>query len=137
MDTLAEAWVSRSNFRGDPADLDAVGAWVRGIAFHLHTAALRKAGNSRLQPLEPEQIASEEVESDERRELLAEAFATLNDSHQTILRMFYLDETSAFEVAALLGITSKAVERRLYQARKALRDRLNLATRQTVQEVSQ
>ena len=37
------------------------------------------------------------------------------------LRMHYLEASSSREVAALLGVTPKAVEGRLYQARKALR----------------
>jgi len=45
--------------------------------------------------------------------------------------MFYLDEASTREVAALLMLTEKAVEGRLHQARRALRekaDRLLAAT---------
>ncbi len=36
--------------------------------------------------------------------------------------MFYLDEASTREVAALLFLSEKAVEGRLYQARRALRE---------------
>ena len=57
------------------------------------------------------------------------AFARLSLAHQTVLRVYYLEETGAREVAALLGITPKAVEDRLYQARRALRERLGSATR--------
>ena len=49
--------------------------------------------------------------------------------------MHYLEETSAKDVAALLGLTNKAVESRLYQARKALRSEVNRADARKRQEV--
>jgi RNA polymerase sigma-70 factor (ECF subfamily) len=126
-DAFAEAWVGRTRLRADPADLDAVGAWLRGIAFHLSRAEQRREARTRsidggavaelaATPATPFDAA------EERRELLVAAFAGLRTSHQTVLRMHYLEETSAREVAALLGITPKAVESRLYQARRALRE---------------
>ena len=39
--------------------------------------------------------------------------------------MHYLDETSVNDIAALLSITPKAVEGRLYQARKTLKKRMD------------
>ena len=52
-DTFAEAWFGRARFRGDADDLGAVGAWLRGIAFHLHSAARRREIRARVQPIEP------------------------------------------------------------------------------------
>jgi RNA polymerase sigma-70 factor (ECF subfamily) len=121
-DALAEAWVSRSRYAGDPADMQAAGAWVRGIAFHLCRERQRKGERARAVSL-PEQLEQPNPESPgDAHEQLRVAFARLSESHQLILRMHYLEETSAREVAALLGTTPKAVEDRLYQARKALRE---------------
>ena len=50
--------------------------------------------------------------------------ASLPERHRVVLYLFYLEESSAREVAALLGITEKAVEGRLHKARAALRARL-------------
>jgi RNA polymerase sigma factor (sigma-70 family) len=119
-DTFAEAWLSRARLRGDPADGRSVGPWLRGIAHHLHLARRRHDRRRRLQSL-PDELPSPMPESDERLEVLRAAFARLRDEHQTILRMFYLDETSTREVAALLDLTPKAVESQLYVARRALR----------------
>jgi len=88
-----------------------------------------------LRALEGGPAAVETEEPDERRALLKEAFAHLSGPHQTVLRMHYLEETTTRQVAALLGLTTKAVEGRLYQARKALRAKLEHLTRQTAQEV--
>lgn len=127
-DCFAEAWVSRANFVGNPGSLQAVGAWLRGIAFRLHAAQGRREGVRRADSFEGELAEAElaarpiATEDDERRELLARGFAKLGDAHQTVLRMHYLEESSAAEVAALLGLSVKAVEDRLYQARRALRE---------------
>lgn len=120
-DCFAEAWVSRARFVGNPDSADAVGAWLRGVAFRLHNADHRRAATRASTPLGPDFAAPAASPEDARRELLARAFAKLNAPQQTVLRMHYLEESSAVEVAALLGLTPKAVEDRLYQARRALR----------------
>ncbi len=121
-DTFAEAWLSRARYAAAPGDRGAAGAWLRGIAFRLHQSALRKRERERQLslPLTEEQAAPTK-EIDERMERLAAAFTELSAPHQTVLRMHYLERTSTLEVAALLGLTPKAVEGRLYQARRALR----------------
>lgn len=119
-DTFAEAWLGRARFEGDPDDLGAAGAWLRGIAFHLHQAGVRKRARLLAVPLEDEH-EQEPSERDPRHELLERALAELPAPQQTVLRMHYLEQTSAREVAALLSLSPKAVEGRLYQARKALR----------------
>lgn len=127
--------MSRSRFRGDPTDLGAAGAWLRGIAFRLHQSARRKLRPVSMAPEElpePAALAGAE-EDDERREVLAAAFKELKPQHQSILRMKYLEETSAADVAALLGITTRAAESRLQEARTALRVKV---AQVTVKEVT-
>lgn len=125
-DVFAEAWIGRARFAAQPSDLVATGAWLRGIAFRLHEVRRRRASVRSAEPLEASasSIAAPVEEEDERRAQLVEAFARLAPSHQTVLRMHYLEATSAREVAALLEITPKAVEDRLYQARRALREQV-------------
>ncbi len=135
-DTLAEAWVGRARFQGELQDLSAAGAWLRGIAFNLHRTAKRAQDRHRSRSIhETEVPAVEEAPSDERQGALAQAFEMLNAKHQSVLRMHYLEETSARQVAALLGTSPKAVESRLYQARKALRVELNRVQSMTTKEV--
>ena len=133
MDVFAEAWVGRARFTGDPAAVEAVGPWLRGIAVHLQRARGRRLARSAAVPL-PEELAAPAVEHDERRALLVAAFAELDGEHQTVLRMHYLEETSAREVAALLATTPRAVEMRLYQARRALRERVERLQRRGAAE---
>lgn len=120
-DCFAEAWLARERFVGNPDSLAAVGPWLRGIAFRLHAANQRRETARSAGALDVEPAAPPVGEDDERREGLARAFAKLPAPQQTVLRMHYLEESSAAEVAALLGLSAKAVEDRLYQARRALR----------------
>lgn len=124
-DVLAEAWVGRDRFEGDPEDLGAAGAWLRGIAFRLNAA--RRRGRARLRLVGgreeggPLDLAMPPGEGeDPRMEALRSAFGELSSEHQSVLRMRYLEPTSNREVAALLGRTEKAVEHLLRRARKEL-----------------
>lgn len=128
-DVFAEAWLSRTRFVGDPDDVERAGAWLRGIAFRLHAAAARRARVRSAASLDGIELVAREPRVDERRELLAAAFARLAGPQQAILRMFYLEETSTREVAALLDITTKAAEERLRAARNELRALVERETR--------
>lgn len=120
-EVFAEAWLARARFHGDPEDLQAVGAWLRGFALNLSRNAGRKRAR-RMQRLEVEP-AGPVPETDHRTEALQRALGELPQPQQTVLRMFYLESSSAREVAALLGISVKAVEERLARARNELRSR--------------
>src|SRR5262249_35449271 len=99
----------------------AVGPWLRGIAFHLLRAEMRQA--ERRDALAPPPAAPATDDGrDERHEALRAAFARLSGAHQTVLRMHSLQETVARAVAALHGPQPKAVEDRLYHARRTLRE---------------
>lgn len=131
-DVFAEGWVDRERFDGDPRDLGAAGAWLRGIAFRLNEARRRKRALRRADPIDARaELAAPVEEEDERRALLVAAFAQIGAPFQTVLRMHYLEETSARDVAALLGVSAKTVESRLYQARRALRERVDVLARKS------
>jgi RNA polymerase sigma-70 factor (ECF subfamily) len=120
MDTFAEAWLGRARMRGPLDDLTAIAAWLRGIAHNLLFAQRRRLAR-REAPLPAAEPAAPAVQRDERYDTLRAAFAQLRPEFQEVLRMHYLEATTAREVAALLGETVKAIEGRLYQARRALR----------------
>ncbi len=130
MDTFVQAWLGRGRLRGDPEDTAVVGPWLRGIAKNLSRTSRRNAKRHRLEPL-PANVAAPATAADDRLDVLRTGFRELRAEHQTVLRMFYLDEASTKEVAALLDLTEKAVESRLFQARRALRaqtERIQAAT---------
>ena len=119
MDTFAEAWLGRERMRAAAEDLEAVGAWLRGIAHNLQLAHRRR--QPRTLELVGNEAAPIDAGDDDATLALREGFAQLRPEHQEVLRMHYLEETTARDVAALLDVTPKAVEMRLYQARRALR----------------
>ncbi|MGK0205641.1 MAG: RNA polymerase sigma factor (sigma-70 family) [Planctomycetota bacterium] len=124
-DTFCEAWLSIKRLRGSPKDSRVVGPWLRGIAANLQRQNGRKIRKLRHVDLPEEDHLAAPIatdETDERLAALRTAFAELRTEHQTVLRMFYLDEASTREVASLLFLTEKAVEGRLFQARRALRE---------------
>ena len=120
-DAFAEAWLSRRSFRGDLEDSRATGAWLRGIARNLlrdrRSSAVRRRAEA-IEEVDPE--APREAEDRERARLL-EAMGRLSEEHRSALRVHYLEETSVRETAALLGISEKAAESRLYRARRELK----------------
>ena len=66
----------------------------------------------------------------ERREQIAAvqtAVAALPVDLRTALVLFEYEEQSMSEIAAVLNCTAKAVENRLYRARRQLKERLQLA----------
>lgn len=124
-DALAEAFVQRERFRGDPGDLGALGAWVRGIALNLVRNWKRARGRRRTEELADDHPARSGGERGDDE--LLRAIARLDVRHREVLWMHYLEETGVPELAAWLGATPKAVEIRLYKARKALRAQLERA----------
>ncbi len=133
-DVFAEAWIARARL-ADPDDLAAVGPWLRGIAWNLYCTRRRRQARGEL-PLDCEPAGGETEADDERLHLLGAAMAQLAPRQQALLRMRYLEDNPPREVALLLGLSEKAVEMRLYQARKALRaivERLARSDRQRAQ----
>lgn len=138
-DVFANAWLSRDRFRGDPARAEEVGPWLRGIAFRLHAAHRRDRARRSGVDLEAVDVRAPSADpelDDERRDALARAFARLSAEQQLVLRMHYLEGGSAREVAALLGMTPKAVEMRLHKARRELRAQVERGARAAAVEVS-
>ena len=129
-DAFAEAWLARDRFTGSWDRCPIVGAWLRGIAFNLfrnwQRSRERRAGESidehdlaaRAESTEVARAGGALAEEGER---ILHAMQRLTPSHRAVLAMVYLEDSGPREVAGLLGITPKAVESRLYHARKALK----------------
>jgi RNA polymerase sigma-70 factor (ECF subfamily) len=65
-------------------------------------------------------IAAGDEDSSEEHEALRRAISRLPARQREVVLMHYLEETGVKEVAALLGVSAKTVEGRLYQARRNL-----------------
>ncbi len=126
-DSFSQAWLSRESCRGDWRDAEVFGRWLRGVALNQYRnwARSRRRQRARLVTLAPatleESIAASDQEPCEHLEALREAIQRLPAKQRQVVLMHYLEETSVNEVAALLSVSAKTVEGRLYQARQALR----------------
>ena len=128
-EVFVEAWMGLRDgrFRGDRSDTVALGAWLRGIARNLAAAHFRRA---RRGPRLVDQsallgVAEKTAPVDERALDLRTAIDRLPRTLREVVLVRYLDERSGAETAALLGLSTKAVERRAARARVLLRDMLD------------
>jgi RNA polymerase sigma factor (sigma-70 family) len=125
-DSFAEAWLRRESCRGDIDDSEVFGRWLRGVAKNRYRNWARSQRRERLRvvPLDPatlEQAAApEDAVSAERLEALRQAIDRLPVKLRQVVLMHYLEETSVKQIAALLSLSAKTIEGRLYQARRAL-----------------
>jgi RNA polymerase sigma-70 factor (ECF subfamily) len=126
-DSFADAYLKRDACRGDWTDPEIFGPWLRGVAKNNYrnwrrTTARRQR---RLFTVEPDVLAESATDSeaveDARLPELRNAIERLPRKQREAIIMHYLEETSVNDVAALLSVTAKTVEGRLYQARKSLR----------------
>lgn len=129
-DTFAEAYLGRERFRGSLEDPDQVGGWLVGIARNLHRSRARSEARHRADEFgdragldEPASEATGEGD-DERAQLVRRAVDGLSEEHRQVIYVCYFEEQPVRQAAALLGISEKAVEGRLYRARGELRRRL-------------
>ena len=126
-DSFAEAWLNRDNCHGDCRDPVVFGAWLNGVARNCYRthARSRQRRERHVTTIEPlllqDSVVGNLPPDDERLESLRHAIQRLPDNQREVILMHYLDETSVNNVAALLSLTPKAVEGRLYQARRALK----------------
>ncbi|TWT58295.1 ECF RNA polymerase sigma factor SigE [Thalassoglobus neptunius] len=110
------------------------GGWLRSIAGHVCTdwqrscAAKRRAiigvqanGQHRGQSLSGRDSSpANQAEDDEQRERLEEAIDQLSEDLREPLMLFYYDEMTYEEIAALVGVSRATVNTRLTKARHQL-----------------
>jgi RNA polymerase sigma factor (sigma-70 family) len=140
-DSFSQAWISRESCRGDWRDAEVFGRWLRGVALNKYRQWAKSRGRRRKHLVMVEQAILEqaaapaESEMSEYLDALRQSIAALPSKQREVVLMHYLEGTSVIEVAALLSVSVKAVEGRLYQARQTLRrllnDRLPFAQRST------
>lgn len=125
-DSFSEAWLNREACRGDWNDPEVFGRWLRGVALNQYRnwarSRRRRARTVTLEPAILEQaVSAVDPEPDPQLAALRQAIARLPSMQREVVLMHYLEETSVKEVAALLSVSAKTVEGRLYQARRHLR----------------
>ncbi len=126
-DSFSESWLNRQACLGDFNDPEFLGRWLRGVALNKYRnwSRSRQRRESRVVTLEPTILEQFTVVPDrasaELLEALRRAIDRLPSVQRQVVLMHYLEETSVKQVAALLLVSAKTVEGRLYQARRNLR----------------
>jgi RNA polymerase sigma factor (sigma-70 family) len=130
-DSFSEAWLKRESCRGDWQNPDVFGGWMRGVAHNTFRNWRRGRSRRRLRIATDPSVALDQVaergdsESAENLETLRAAIDRLPARQRQVVMMHYLEETKIKRVAALLSVSEKTIEGRLYQARRALRRMLD------------
>ncbi len=139
-DSFSEAWLNREACLGDWNDPEFLGRWLCGVALNQYRnwARSKRRRQARSVPLAPAILEQSAIAiapaPTEHLEALRQAIQRLPTAQREVVLMHYLEETSVIAVAALLSVTPKTVEGRLYQARLTLRRLLGdgLSTSQIV-----
>ena len=134
-DSIADSYLSRDTCLADASEPTVFGRWLRGIARnkYLNWARSRSRRERRVQLVAPETLAeaadnaAQQEAIDPRLERLRLEIERLPRKQREVVLMHYLEETTVADVAAILCVTPKTVEGRLYQARRRLRQRLDVA----------
>ena len=129
-DSFSDAWLKRESCRGDWREPEVFGRWLRGVALNRYRNWSRSRWRRRLRivTLAPAELALANAPSDpepsEHLEALRRAIERLPAKQRQVVLMHYLEETRVNDIAALLSVTARTVEGRLYQARRTLRELL-------------
>lgn len=131
-DALASVWLARFRLQPDRP----IGPFLTTVALNKCRDRLRKRKAARFFGLDdgldtlalPDDTPDAESTAASRQELalLQAEIEKLPVRLREALVLVAIDERSQAEAAALLGVTEKAVETRVYRARKRLRERLEI-----------
>jgi RNA polymerase sigma-70 factor (ECF subfamily) len=109
------------------ADPEKFGPWICGIARRTCLDWLKDARRTEVSydalPDPPHPPAAEEKDAEESERLMHEV-ARLPEAYRETLMLYYSEDCTYEEVAALLGVSAATVNVRLTKARKLLRERL-------------
>lgn len=99
------------------------GAWLGAITRHRARRVARQ--ESRFVPLEPAHLDHLPAPIAPEPEELTDAFGTLGEDYQTVLRLRYWEEWSVGQIAAFLSLPITTIKWRLHYGREVLRRRLS------------
>ena len=122
-ETMLKAWTHRGDFRGESA----LGTWLTRIAINVCRDMLRSRSlffRRFLTGELPEDVPAPEPPSVEDGLDVRSAVARLPRRYREAVILFYYEDYTAAEIAALLHIPRATVDTRLHRARALLKDLL-------------
>ncbi|HWY88959.1 MAG TPA: sigma-70 family RNA polymerase sigma factor [Gemmataceae bacterium] len=131
-DIAQEAFLLAWRGQASLAEPSRLGAWLCGIARNVgHNAQRRASRAAQMAPLEAAanvvtggQGPAETAVSREEEALLWQTLAQIPESYREPLILFYREEKSVAQVAAVLGLSPDAVKQRLSRGRGMLQERV-------------
>lgn len=136
-DLMQQLWLQVSGSRRDVPSHE-LEFWFRGIARNLIREHWRRTGNranhrptadpavaeALAERLTSEQLPLDVLERKEVREQLLLALTSLPTAEQELIIGHYFHGRSQADLAEVLGLTARAIEGRLYRARRSLLEKL-------------
>jgi RNA polymerase sigma-70 factor (ECF subfamily) len=138
-DALQETFLAAFRYVGDFAGQSKLTTWLHRIAVNVALMRLRAQkrrpessidellprfdddGHRVVEPAAAERSPDHALDADSRRRAVRRCIEALPEPHRQILVLRDLEELSAEEAAALLGVSLGAAKMRLHRARQALR----------------
>lgn len=138
-DVFVAAYLGQAALRGSLEDRAAVGRWLRGIARNKLRERARRRSRERHDAIDPALLPQPETSDavDAPAAALRRAIDALPENLRTVVYMHHLDEVAVADVAALLGLSARAVEGRLYRARARLESALQPTLRPALDATAQ
>lgn len=125
-DVVQDTWIGAIRGLGGLRDPAQFPAWIYGIATRKCADAIR--ANRRRRSLAAESVtggSDREAElASERHIDLAAAIRILPPMHRAVVHLFYREDFSVEEIAAILDVPAGTIKSRLHHAREALRRQL-------------
>jgi RNA polymerase sigma-70 factor (ECF subfamily) len=125
-DVVQDTWIGAIRGLGGLRDPAQFRAWIYGIATRKCVDAIR--ANRRRRSLAADSAAAgsdRQVELAPERQIdLETAIRTLPPMHRAVVHLFYREDLSVEEIAAVLEVPPGTVKSRLHHAREALRRQL-------------
>ena len=127
---LVQSTFVEAHFAGPrlPSEAPEAGRFLRRIARNVYRnwRRTKRRREQRFQSLDGTNVAAPpDRDGEDEDAQVHRAIVTLPRRLRQVIWIHYLEETSISDTAALLGISTRAVEGRLHQARQALRERLS------------
>lgn len=137
-DAAQETFVKAYSYLGTLRNPDRFSGWLARIARNVCNSFGRKAKRERALMEQWSLESTSQPREDDRESLdeqLRQSFAALPAIHREALTVFYIEDKSLRESAAVLGISETALKTRLFRARTALRQQLERRLEDTLESL--
>lgn len=121
-DILQEVFIKLLNRKSSFKDSDHEKAWLIRVATNECKDYLKSSRHSNM-PLNDEIIWGKSCENDKKLDVQA-GIISLDDKYKTIIYLYYYEDYSINEIAAILKLSKSAVKMRLSRARNQLKSML-------------